>query len=240
MHVSPEKVITKRQIDVPSHLGIILDGNRRWAEQQHLRAVEGHQAGFDNIKVIGRTAFERGVDFFSVYVFSTENWSRSKKEIDYLMRMALSAAKEELREFNDNNIRVRVLGSRLDLKDDLLQAIDNLEQGTKTSTGGTIAFCFNYGGQQEIVDAVKMMVSEGVKAEEVTPEKFAQYLYAPDIPPVDLIIRTSGEQRLSGFMLFRAAYSELLFVDKHWPAFTVDDLDRALVNFATRSRRFGR
>jgi undecaprenyl diphosphate synthase len=224
---------------VPLHLGLILDGNRRWAKAQGLPTLKGHRKGYENLKTIGKAAIERGVKYVSAYVFSTENWNRSRDEVDYLMKLLLWVAKHEVSELNKENIRVRFLGSRERLNQDITQAIDNAEEKTKNNTAGTLALCLNYGGQQELVDAIKKIVASGSPPSEVSEKVVAANLYEPDIPAVDFIIRTSGEQRISNFMLWRAAYSELYFTDKFWPDFNENDLDKALAWYAKRYRRFG-
>lgn len=224
---------------LPAHIGFILDGNRRWAKDQNIPTLEGHRAGYANLKDIAKHAVNRGVKFVSAYIFSTENWKRTEEEVKYLMDLALWVAKHEVKEVHKEQIRVRFLGRRTGLSKKLVHAIEDAEELTKANTRGTLALCFNYGGQHEIVDAAKQLLVEHTDPNDVTEEKFAQYLYAPDIPAVDLLIRTSGEQRLSNFMLWRAAYAELYFVQKHWPAFTTDDLDQAITEFSNRHRRFG-
>ncbi|HSH31753.1 MAG TPA: polyprenyl diphosphate synthase [Candidatus Saccharimonadales bacterium] len=225
--------------ELPRHVGIILDGNRRWAKSRGLPQLEGHRRGYDNLKTIGEAALERGVSYLSAYVFSTENWQRSKEEVNYLMDLLYWVATHEVAEMNRKNIRVRFLGSKHRLSSKILQAIDQAEAKTAANSKGTVAFCLNYGGQVEITEAVGKMLADAVPAEDATIEKIASYLYAPDIPPLDLVIRTSGEQRLSNFMLWRAAYAELYFTDKHWPDFSPADLDAALAEYALRKRRFG-
>jgi undecaprenyl diphosphate synthase len=224
----------------PTHLGLILDGHRRWTKENNLPTLEGHRRGYLNLKTIGQAAMDRGVKYVSAYVFSTENWNRSQEEVDYLMDLLYWVATKEVGDMNRQNIRVRFLGSKDRLSSKNIEAIAKAEKLTKENTGGTLALCLNYGGQTEIAEGVARMIADGVKPEEVTPDKISRYLYAPDIPPVDLIIRTSGEQRLSNFMLWRAAYSELMFIEKHWPDFTVADLDAALGVYANRHRRFGK
>jgi undecaprenyl diphosphate synthase len=224
---------------LPTHVGLILDGNRRWAKDQGLPALEGHRVGYGNLKEIAKYAVNKGVSYISAYIFSTENWNRSKEEVSYLLDLALWVATREVREVHKEGIRVRFLGGREGLSDKLLKAIQKAEELTKNNIRGTLALCFNYGGQQEIVDAAKKLIGTAQDADAITLEKFANALYTPDIPAIDLIIRTSGEQRLSNFMLWRAAYAELYFVKKHWPAFTVNDFDEALAEFASRQRRFG-
>lgn len=225
---------------VPAHLGLILDGNRRWAKAHDLPTLEGHSKGYENLKTIGRAAFDAGVEYVSAYVFSTENWNRSKEEVGYLMKLVVKIVSKDLAEFIDNNIRVVFLGSRDRVPKAVLQAMQKAEQSSAQNTGGTLALCFNYGGQQEIADAVRTMAHDGVDVTQATSENIANYLYEPSIPPVDFMIRTSGEMRISNFMLWRMAYAELYFADKHWPEFTPADLQDALNEYARRQRRFGK
>jgi undecaprenyl diphosphate synthase len=224
---------------VPVHLGLILDGNRRWAKEQGLRPFEGHRRGYLRLKQVALAAFDRGVQYVSAYVFSTENWNRSTEEVAYLMDLLNWVATHELVKLHKQGIRVIFLGSDRGLSPAIVQAIRAGEAKTAGNTGGTLALCLNYGGQQELADAAANLIRSGVAADAVTPELITQYLYGPTLPPVDFIIRTSGEQRLSGFMLWSAAYAEIKFVLKNWPAFTVTDLDVALKDYASRTRRFG-
>jgi undecaprenyl diphosphate synthase len=232
-----ERLDTEHQ--VPGHIGYIVDGNRRWARKHGLPVYEGHLAGYNAIHDIAKATFDAGAQYVSAYIFSTENWKRSEDEVSKLMGLVLKLLKSDLRIFQENNIRLRVLGSREQVSDKILKEIDNAEAKTAGNTGGTLAICFNYGGHLEIADAFKNMINGGVSASDVTPELIAKHLYAPDIPPCDLIVRTSGEQRLSNFMLWRAAYSELLFLDKYWPDMTKDDVTDILETYKQRSRRFG-
>lgn len=225
---------------VPRHLGLILDGNRRWAKAQGIPSLEGHRMGYENLKTITRAAIERGVEFVSAYVFSTENWNRSAEEVAYLMKLLLWVTKHEVKDLDKENIRIVVLGSRERLSKPILKAIDSAEERTQNNTRGTLCLCLNYGGQQELVEATKRIVESGVPAKDITADTIASHLYHPEIPQVDFLIRTSGERRLSNFMLWRAAYSELYFVPINWPAFTVSDLDEALKEYAKRIRNFGR
>lgn len=228
------------QLNIPVHLGIILDGNRRWATDNGLPKHEGHRHGYDVLKQICDAAFERGIKYLTAYVFSIENWQRPPIEVKFLMDLLYWVATHEVDEFHKKNIRLVFLGKEQPLAPKILKVIAAAEEKTKDNTGGTLSFCLNYGGQTEIAEAVQKVMRSGIKPEDVTPEVIRQHLYHPEIPDVDLIIRTSGEQRLSNFMLWRAAYSELYFeARKHWPAFTVEDLDAALADYAARSRRFG-
>lgn len=222
---------------VPSHLGLILDGNRRWATEQGLPTLEGHRKGYENLKTIGKAAIKRGVKFVSAYVFSTENWNRSAEEVEYLMKLLVWVATKEIKDLDEAGIRVVFAGSRAKLKPKVIKAIESAEKRTAQNTGGTLALCLNYGGHQEIIDAVNQAIADGHKT--VTKTVIEHNLYAAEIPPIDLVIRTSGEQRISNFMLWRVAYSELLFVKKHWPAFTEADLDNAFAEYSARQRRFG-
>lgn len=226
--------------EVPTHLGLILDGNRRWARQNGRSVAQGHRQGYYNVKTIVRAAFQQGVRYISVYAFSTENWQRSQQEVNAIMRLYILAMKREVRELHRENMRIRVIGSRLKFSAALRHAIQQAEALTKDNTRGTLLICADYGGQQEIADAAKRIVESSVAAEDITPELFSTFLYAPDVPPIDLIIRTSGEQRLSNFMLWNAAYSELLFSKKLWPDFNEDDLKAALRRYGRIQRRFGK
>lgn len=227
------------KIELPRHIGFIVDGNRRWAKQHGLPAYEGHLAGYNSLKDVLLETLRRGVKYASAYVFSTENWKRSEEEVGHLMKLFVKMLEADVSIFLDNNIRLRVIGSRDGLSDALIKVIDNAEEKTRNLTGGELLLCLNYGGHLEIADAVKKVIQSGISAEDVTPELIAQNLYAPEVPPCDLIVRTSGEQRLSNFMLWRAAYSELMFIDKHWPDMTTDDVAVILDEYARRNRRFG-
>ena len=212
--------MSEQTINLPKHVGYIVDGNRRWAKKHGLPAYEGHLAGYNAIQDVARATFDSGVEYMSAYIFSTENWKRSENEVKALMGLVLKLFTSDLHIFNEENIRLRVLGSKDRVNERIRKAIVEAEEATKNNTRGTLALCFNYGGQLEIADAVKKFVQAGGDASSITVEDIASNLYAPDIPPVDLIIRTSGEQRLSNFMLYRAAYSELMFVPKPWPDIT--------------------
>lgn len=226
-------------VAVPKHVGIIPDGNRRWARERGLPTLEGHRRGLDVAKEIALASFDRGVECFTMYAFSTENWSRTKEEVGYLMELFYSFVGHEFRELEERKVRFQFLGSRDGLPSKLMKAIDDTERRTAGYTAGTVGWCLNYGGQLELADAFKAMLAAGITPDEVTPERISEYIYGTNVPPVDLIIRTSGEHRVSGFMLWRAAYAELYFVQKNWPDFSVEDFDTALTDYARRQRRFG-
>ncbi len=228
------------ELKVPTHIGFIVDGNRRWAKKHGLPAYEGHLAGYNAIQDVAKATLEAGVKYMSAYIFSTENWKRSQDEVNKLMGLVLKMLTADLHLFEENNIKLKVLGSREGVSERIKKAIDDAEARTADNTGGTLALCFNYGGKLEIVDAVKKIVQSGIPAEQITPETIDDNLYAPEIPPVDLIVRTSGEQRLSNFMLWRAAYSEMLFIDKTFPDMTKQDVTDIINEYNKRSRRFGK
>lgn len=224
---------------IPEHVGYIVDGNRRWAKKHGLPTYEGHLAGYNTSVEVMLASFDAGVKVVSMYTFSTENWKRAEDEVSRIMSLALKLFTSDLHILQDNNIRLRVIGSRDRLSKSIIKAVNEAEEKTAANTRGTIVVCFNYGGQLEIADACKKLVQSGVSADEITPDAIAANLYAPDIPPVDLVVRTSGEKRLSNFMLWRSAYSEFIFLDKFWPDMTKDDVHDILKEYSSRGRRFG-
>lgn len=232
-------MIEKSSPAVPMHVGYIVDGNRRWAKEHGLPPYEGHLAGYNALKDIAIATLEAGAKYMSAYVFSTENWQRSAEEVKWLLGLVLRLVTSDVPEFNQRNVRLRVLGSPENVSAKLLKAIKKAEAATEHNDGGEFLLCFNYGGQLEIADAVKKIVQSGTPAEAITPDLITQNIYAPEIPPVDVVVRTSGEQRLSNFMLWRAAYSEYIFLDKNWPDMTKDDVTAIMEEYAKRQRRFG-
>jgi len=225
--------------DTPAHIGFILDGNRRWATARNLTTLEGHRQGYANLKAIAQHAFEKGVSYVSAFIFSTENWNRTKEEVDYLMQLGLRLAVKDATELTKQNIKIVVFGIEDKVPIKVIRALRKVESNSAHNDGGVLILCFNYGGHQEISDAVRQIVAKGTKETEVTPELIAKHLYHPDVPPVDLVIRTSGEQRISNFMLWRVAYAEFYFAQKHWPEFDTMELDTALAEYTKRNRRFG-
>lgn len=225
------------QIDkVPNHIGYIMDGNRRWAKGHGIPTYEGHLAGYNRVKEITKASVEAGVKYISFYAFSTENWDRTEKEVSYLMKLMMRMLTSDLEEVVGENVRIIVAGTdeRLDKK--IVQAARAAEEKTANNTRATVLLCFNYGGQKEIVEAVKKLVESG---EEINEEGISNHLYAPDVPPCDVVVRTSGEQRISNFMLWRVAYSELIFVEKHWPDMTAEDVKKVIAEYNRRVRRYG-
>ncbi|MEK7602658.1 MAG: polyprenyl diphosphate synthase [Patescibacteria group bacterium] len=222
---------------LPNHVGIILDGNRRWAKARNLPTLEGHRIGAENFKKIVHLAFDRGVACLSAFIFSTENWSRTDEEVGYLMNLVVKAFEEYLEEFHERGIKIVILGRRQGIRKKVSEVIKRTEEQTKNNSNGTLALCFNYGGEQELVDAVDLIRNKNDN--KITIQDIRQNLYHPEVPNLDLMIRTSGEKRTSGFMLARAAYAELYFSDKLWPDFNEQDLDIALTDYRSRVRRFG-
>lgn len=222
---------------VPTHLGFILDGNRRWAKQHGLPTYEGHLAGYHALKDVILKAADCGVRFVSIYAFSTENWKRSEEEVSGLMGLALRVFKTDLKELIKNQIRVRILGAREGIPPKLLKAMQEVEEKSKEFTRTTVAVCFNYGGQREIVDAVNASLKNGASV--ITEQDIRDHLYEADIPDIDMVVRTSGEQRISNFMLWRVAYSEFHFIDKLWPDMRPSDVDDIIAEYNRRNRRFG-
>lgn len=225
--------------NVPKHVGFVVDGNRRWAKQHGIPTYEGHMAGYNAIHDVALATFDAGVKYASFYIFSTENWKRSEQEVSGLMSLVLKLLTSDIKILEENNIKLKVLGSKENVSDKILKAIDGAEQRTSLNTRGTLVICFNYGGQLEIADACKKIIQSGVEADEITPELISQNIYAPEVPTVDVIVRTSGEQRISNFMLWRAAYSEFIFLKKLWPDMTKEDVSAILEEYLKRDRRIG-
>ena len=229
----------KSNTELPEHIGFIIDGNRRWAKERGLKPYEGHYAGYGAVKDVLLETLRQGVKYASCYIFSTENWSRPKIEIDKIMDLLVKALQDDAYIFKDNNVKLRIIGRRDRLKPKTVKAIEKIENETTNNSAGELLICLDYGGQQELVDAVKKIVQSGVQASEITEETIADNLYAPDVPPCDMIVRTSGENRLSGFMLWRSSYSELMFINKNWPDMTKADVAVILEEYKKRNRRFG-
>lgn len=230
-------------LKIPYHVGIILDGNGRWATERGLKRSEGHKAGFETLKILSKHVFTRGVKVLSVFAFSTENFNRTKEEVDYLMNLFLKGFKNSIKEFNKNNIKVVFSGRKEPLSDKVYESMKSLEKETLNNTGGILNICLNYGGQTEIVDTTKKLINDvldgKLKTEDITPEIFMKNLYN-DLPPMDFLIRTSGEIRVSNFMLFSLAYAEMYFPNTYFPDFKESEFDKSLEEYTKRDRRFGK
>ncbi|MCI0479752.1 polyprenyl diphosphate synthase [Candidatus Uhrbacteria bacterium] len=223
-----------------THLAIIMDGNRRWAKERGLTSFEGHRAGYERMKDVGDWCLERGIPNLSVFAFSTENWKRSEEEVGWLMDLLEDALTNELVTFHEKGVRLKVVGRREGLRPSILRAIGYAEDLTKDNTRATFAICINYGGRPEIVDAVKKLVAQGIRQEDIDEQAIRSALYWPEMPDPDMVVRTSGEERISGFLIWEAAYSEFYWCEKHWPDFDEVELDKALEEYASRQRRYGR
>ena len=218
------------------HLGIIADGNRRWAKAHGLPSIEGHKKGLESIKKLVGAANKAGILYLTFYVFSTENWGRSADEVGYILKLAETRILKYAKELAENNARMVIIGSKDKIPPKLASTIEKAEKLTENCTGITVCFCFNYGGEQEIADAATIAATEG----DITPETIRKHLYHPEIPNLDMVVRTSGEERISGFMLWRASYAELMFVEKYFPEMGADDIKEILKEYESRERRFGK
>jgi undecaprenyl diphosphate synthase len=228
---------------VPCHVAIIMDGNGRWAAARGLPRAEGHRRGVEALRRTVRAAGEIGIRYLTIFSFSAENWSRPASEIGELMGLLRRFIRNDLAELHQSNVRVRVIGERVGLDPDIERLLVEAEELTKNNDGLTLVVAFNYGARQEITRAVRH-IAEGVlqgrlKPDDIKPETIAGFLDAPDLPDPDLIIRTSGEQRLSNFLLWQSAYSELVFVPTYWPDFDRAALEAAIHEYQQRERRFG-
>jgi len=217
-----------------------MDGNRRWARQRHLPAIAGHRAGVETIRRTLRAARERGVEFLTLFSFSTENWSRDPEEVRGLMGLLEETIRRETQSLIKDNVRLEVIGRLEELAPGLQEAIAGGVKATSACTDGVMTLAFNYGGRAEIVDAVRSLVKDGIAPDAVDEAAIASRLYAPEHPDPDLLIRTGGELRVSNFLLWQVAYAEMWATPVLWPDFNVSDLDDAIRSYAARERRFGR
>jgi undecaprenyl diphosphate synthase len=228
---------------MPRHVAIIMDGNGRWAAGRGLPRVEGHRRGVEALRQTVRAAADLGISVLTIFSFSSENWSRPPSEISDLMGLLRRFIRKDLAELHESNVRVRIIGERSDLDRDIRLLLQEAEDLTRGNGGLTLVVAFNYGARQEIARAARRLaveVAEGrLAADDISPERLGNYFDAPDIPDPDVIIRTSGEQRLSNFLLWQAAYSELVFVPLNWPDFDRAALEAAIAEYRRRERRFG-
>lgn len=222
-----------------NHLAIVMDGNRRWAKERGRPSLEGHRAGYERLKEVGDWCLDRGIEVLTVFAFSTENWKRTQDEVGYLMDLLEYGVSTDLNHYKERGVRLKIIGRREGLRPSVLRAIENAEAETSMNTRATFGICLNYGGRTEIVDACKKLVMDGVSVDDITEESLSARMYWPDMPTPDLLIRTSGEERLSGFLTWESVYSEIYWCDKHWPDFDEEELGKALEAFAARQRRYG-
>lgn len=228
---------------IPANLGIIMDGNGRWAKKRGLPRTAGHVTGAQVFRKITKYCEKCGVKYLTVYAFSTENWRRPQDEVDSIMNLLRQYLKESLADFQNENIVVRFIGNREELADDIRTLIEEAEESTAHKSGMTLNIALNYGGQQEIVAATRVLATKVANGDlqpaDIDEKMFEKALYTEDQPPVDLILRPSGEYRLSNFLIWQSAYAEFVFMDVLWPDFKEEDLDRAFEEYARRDRRFG-
>lgn len=228
--------------NIPNHVAIIMDGNGRWAQKRGLKRTKGHQKGAEALKKISEYVYDKKVKVLSVFAFSTENWKRDKEEVDYIMDLFIKAFKENFESVKKKGVKVVFSGLRTRLSDKVLKTMDDMAEETKNNTNGIFNICINYGGKDEIVEAAKKIssdVKEGnIDVTDITTESFDNYLFN-NLPPIDLLIRTSGEYRISNFMLWEMAYAEMYFTNTLWPDFNEKEMDKALESYANRNRRFG-
>jgi undecaprenyl diphosphate synthase len=230
-HIPPEQV--------PEHVAIIMDGNGRWALKRGLPRLAGHHAGTENLRRIIRACVEFGIKYLTIYAFSTENWGRPREEVDGLMRILEEVIEKELRELNEQGVQIRHLGRLDQLSPRLQKKVSQAIEATKQNSRLVLNVAFNYGGRDELVQAIQQMIRDGVPAEDISPELVNNYLYTAGVPDPDLIIRTSGELRISNFLIWQAAYSEWYVTPIFWPDFGKEEFRKALDAYIHRDRRYG-
>jgi undecaprenyl diphosphate synthase len=226
--------------EIPRSVAIIMDGNSRWAAEQGLTVAEGHRAGTRALRRTVEGAIDLGIESLTVYAFSTENWLRPPSEVDQLMEIFGETIRRELPDLAEQGVRTRFVGRRDRVSSELRIQMAELEDETAHRDRLNLWIAFDYGGRAELANAARRIVEEGLEAEEIDEDVFGKYLYAPELPDPDLLIRTSGELRISNFLLWQLAYSELVFTDRRWPEFGPDDLRAAVDEYSERQRRFGR
>ncbi len=227
-------------MNIPQHIVLFPDGNRRWAREKGFHTLEGHKQGYNNLLDFAEWCKNRGVKVLTAFGFSTENWNRSEEEVNYLMKLLEDCLIDNLDKYNKDGVRVRVIGQHERLPKSLQEAVKKVEEATKNNSNLSLNLAISYGGKWDILNAVKKIIQEGTPADQVDEKLFESHLSTAGLPAPDFIIRAGGEMRMSNFVLWQAAYSELYFSPKFWPDFTEQDLDIALEEFDKRSRRFGK
>lgn len=226
----------------PEHVAIILDGNRRWAKRQGLPQLKGHQRGFENIRDLAPYIIDKGVKYLSVFAFSTENFKRAEEEVKYLMDLFVNWFNKESEKMHNENIKIVFSGRKDNLRPDVLEAMEYITEKTKNNTKGVFNICLNYGGQQEIADGAKRIAQDvldgKLSVDEIDEKLMYKYMYQ-ELPPIDLMIRTSGEERISNFMIYELSYAELYFTEKCFPEFDQEEFEAAIDSYNQRERRFG-
>lgn len=237
-------VTSTKNTKIPRHVAIIMDGNGRWAEQRNKARIMGHRAGVEAVRGVVEHSAKKGVEVLTLFAFSSENWRRPKKEVGLLMELFITALGHEVKRLHKNNVRLRVIGELSKFSKTLQKRITSAEELTKDNTGLTVVVAANYGGRWDVVQAVQQLAQHvkdgGLDVEEITAERITECVSLSDLPEPDFFIRTGGEQRISNFLLWQLAYTELYFTDTLWPDFNAEAYDEALASFAMRQRRFGR
>lgn len=222
------------------HIAIIMDGNRRWAKERNLPSAMGHKKGVETLKIILRACNNFGIKYLTVYAFSTENWNRKKEEVDFLMDLLANTLKTELKEMYENNVVMNFIGDTYQLSEKLQKTLKESSEYTKNNTGVHLQIAFNYGSRNEIVQAVKNIIDKGYSSSEITAEVISKELYTKEIPDPDLLIRTGGEMRISNYLLWQIAYSEIYVTEQYWPEFDENSLALAIKEYTNRHRRYGK
>jgi undecaprenyl diphosphate synthase len=222
------------------HIAIIMDGNRRWAKERNLPSAVGHKKGVEALKETLRACNDFGVKYLTVYAFSTENWNRKQEEVDFLMELVAITMTNELAEMHDEGVQIRFIGDLTRLSDKLQKILNDAVETTKNNTGVVLQIALNYGARDEITNAIKTIVASGISADEVTPELISSNLYTVGVPDPDVLIRTGGEQRISNYLLWQIAYSEIIIKNEFWPEFGKNLLAESIQEFGKRQRRYGK
>ena len=222
------------------HIAIIMDGNRRWAKEHNLPSPAGHKKGVTSLRNVVRACDELGIKYLTVYAFSTENWKRSKEEVDFLMDLVAVTLKNELDDMNKEGVKISFIGDSSRLSDKLQKVTSDAQDKTKNNNGVNLQIALNYGSRDEIVHAVKSIIDNGIKSDDIDEKVISEHLYTKDIPHPDILIRTGGEKRISNYLLWQIAYSEVIVVDEYWPEFDRCSLIKCIEEFERRQRRYGK
>ena len=239
MAVKSSAVIVNKTSPLPNHVAIIMDGNGRWAKQRGLPRLAGHEAGTSNVRRVVDRFNNYEVKYLTLYAFSTENWRRPDEEVNGLIHIFARMIDRETKALHEKGVRLFHLGKADSLSEELQTKVNKAIELTKNNTGITLSIAFDYGGRAEILDAVRRIVRDGIRPEDITDSLFSSYLYTPNVPEPDLIIRTAGEMRLSNFLIWQSAYSEYYSTPTLWPDFKDEEVDKALIAYSRRERRFG-
>jgi undecaprenyl diphosphate synthase len=241
---TPIKIEDIKNANIPKHVAIIMDGNGRWAARKNLPRIKGHMAGVKNLRQIVETSVELGVEFLTVFAFSSENWNRPKDEVDFLMQLFVDCINQEVDSLNKNGVKVRIIGNRRNAPAEVIENFESAEEVTKNNNRLVLNIAFNYGARKEIIGAVRSMCADvrerKLDINKIDEKTFSQYLYTGNCPDPDLLIRTSGECRMSNFLLWQSAYTEFYFTKTLWPDFKKKNYLKAIKNYQKRNRRFGR